>query len=97
MLTGLGVTGLKAVKQLMRTAKGKTTRRRRRRSYRRSLGDDDFDGMDDIGINDFSINDFGEDEFRGDEAYLLGDFMGDADELLDFGDIADLSEEVIET
>ena len=27
MLTGLGVIGLKAVKQLMRTAKGKTTRR----------------------------------------------------------------------
>jgi len=40
MLAGLGVTGLKAVKQLMKTAKGKTTRRRRRRSYRRSLGDD---------------------------------------------------------
>jgi len=40
MLAGLGVTGLKAVKQLMKTAKGKTTSRRRRRSYRRSLGDD---------------------------------------------------------
>jgi hypothetical protein len=51
MLTGLGVTGLKAVKQLMKTAKGKTTRRRRRRSYRRSLGDDELDGMDDIGID----------------------------------------------
>jgi hypothetical protein len=48
-----------AVKQLMRTAKGRTTRRRRPRSYRRSLGD--------------------------------------ADELLDFGDIDDLGEEVIET
>ena len=90
MLIGLGVTGLKAVKQLMRTAKGKTTRRRRRRSYRRSLGDDEFDGMDDIGIDDFGIYDFGEDEF-------LGDLMGDADELLDFEDIADFDEEVIET
>ena len=43
MLTGLGVTRFKAVKHLMRIAKGKTTRRRRRRSYRRSLGDDEFD------------------------------------------------------
>ena len=97
MLTGLGVTGLKAVKQLMRTAKGRTTRRRRRRSYRRSLGDDEFDGMDDIGIDDFGIDDFSEDEFLGDEDDLLGDFMGDADELLDIEDIAGLGEEVIET
>ena len=53
--------------------------------------------MDDIGIDDFGIDDFGEDEFLGNEDDLLGDFMGDADELLDFGDIADLGEEVIET
>jgi len=32
-----------------------------------------------------------------DEDDLLGDFMGDANELLDFGDITDLGEEVIET
>ncbi|MBW6481331.1 MAG: hypothetical protein K0B37_18035 [Bacteroidales bacterium] len=67
MLTGLGVTGLKAVKQLMRTAKGKTTRRRRRRSYRRSLEDNEFEGMDDIGIEDFGIDDFSKDEFLCDE------------------------------
>ena len=53
--------------------------------------------MDDMGIDDFSIDNFGEDEFLGDEDDLLGDFMGYADELLDFGDIADLGEEVIET
>ena len=97
MLTRLGVIGFKAVKHLMRTAKGRTTRIQRRRFYRRSLGDDEFDGMDDIGINDFDIDDFGEDGVLGDEDDLLGDFMGDADELLDFGDIADLGEEVIET
>ena len=66
--------------------------RRKRRIYRRSLGDDEFDGMDDIGIDDFGIDDFGEDEFLGNEDDLLGEFMGDADELLDFGDIADLGE-----
>ena len=92
MLTGLGVTGLKAVKQLMKKAKGGTTRKRRRRTARRSLGDYELDGIDDFGIDDF-----GQEEFLGDEDDLLGDFMGDADELLDFGDIADLGEEVIET
>lgn len=61
MLTGLGVTGLKAIKQLIRTAKGRTTIRRR--FYRRGPGDDKFDGMDDMGINDFDIDDFSEDEF----------------------------------
>jgi hypothetical protein len=96
MLTGLGVTGLKAVKQLMKTAKGRTTRRRRRRSYRRSLGDDEFDTMDDMGIDDFGIDDFSDDEFLGEDD-VLGDFMGDADELLDFGEIADLGKDVIET
>ena len=55
-----------------------------RRSYRRSLGDDEFDGMDDIRIDDFGIDDFSEDEFLGDE-----------DNLLDFGDIADIGEEII--
>ena len=84
-LTGLGVTGLKAVKQLMRNTKGRTTRRRRRRSYRRNLGDDEFDGMDDIGIDDFGIDDFGQEEFLGDGDDLLGDFMGEVDELLDLG------------
>ena len=84
MLIGLGVIGLKAVKELMRTAKGRTTRRRRRRSYRRSLGDDEFD-------------DFGKDEFLTNEDDLLDNFMVDADELLDFGDIANFGEEVIET
>ena len=48
--------------------------------------------MDDIAIDEFS-----EDEFLADEDDLLGDFMRDADEMLDFGDIADLGEEVIET
>ena len=81
MLTGLGVTGLKAVKQLMKKAKGGTARKRRRRTARRSLGDYELDGIDDFGIDDF-----GQEEF-----------LGDADELLDFGDIADLGEEVIET
>ena len=81
----------------MRTAKGRNTRRRRWRSYRRSLGDDKFDGMDYIGINDFGIDHFNEDKVLGDEDDLLGDFMGDADELLDFGDIANLGKEVIET
>ena len=47
MLTGLGGTRLKAVKQLMGTGKGRTTRRRRQQSHRRSLGDDEFDCMDD--------------------------------------------------
>ena len=42
--------------------------------------------MDDIGIDDFGIDDFGKDEFLGDE-----------DDMLDFKDIADLGEEVIET
>jgi len=97
MLIGLGVTGLKAVKQLVRTAKGRNTRRRRRRTYKRSLGDDEFDGMDDIGIDDFGIQDFSEDEFLDDEGDLFGDFMVDTYELLDFGDIADLGEEEIET
>ena len=46
--------------------------------------------MDDIGIDDFGIDDFSEDEF-------LDYFMGNADELLDFGDIADLDDKVIET
>ncbi|MCD4804102.1 MAG: hypothetical protein K8R07_00310 [Desulfobacterales bacterium] len=46
--------------------------------------------MDYIGIDDFDIDDFGEDD-------LLGDFIGDADELVDFRDIVDLGEEVIET
>jgi hypothetical protein len=92
MLTGLGVTGLKAVKQLMKTAKGGTTHQKRRRTARISLGDYELDGIDDFGIDDF-----GQEEFLGDEDDLLGDFMGDADELLDFGDIADLGEEVIET
>ncbi|HUV82476.1 MAG TPA: hypothetical protein VMW53_05305, partial [archaeon] len=81
MLTGLGVTGLKAVRQLMKTAKGETTRKKRRRTARRSLGDYELDGIDDFGIDDF-----GQEEFLGDE-----------DDLLDFGDIADLGEEVIET
>ena len=53
MLTGLGVTGLKAVKQLMKKAKGGTTRKRRRRTARRSLGDYELDGIDDFGIDDF--------------------------------------------
>ncbi len=54
------MTGLNTVKQLMRTAKGRNIRRRRRWFYRRSLEDDKFDGMDDIGIDDFGIDDFGE-------------------------------------
>jgi hypothetical protein len=90
MLTGLGVTGLKAVKQLMKTAKGGTTRKKRRRTARISLGDYELDGIDDFGIDDFS-----DDELLGEDD-LLEDFMGDADELLDFGDITDLGEEVIE-
>ena len=53
--------------------------------------------MDDIGIDDFGIDDFGKDEFLTNEDDLLGDFMGDADELLNFGDIANFGEEVIET
>ena len=86
-----------AVKHLMRTAKGRNTMRQRWRSYRINLGDDEFDGMDNIGINDFGIDHFNEDGVLGDEDDLLGDFMRDADEMLDFGDIADLGEEVIET
>jgi hypothetical protein len=89
MLTGLGVTGLKAVKQLMKTARGATTRKRRRRTARRSLADYELEG-------DFSIDDFSDSELLGEDD-LLGDFMGDADELLDFGEIADLGEDVIET
>jgi hypothetical protein len=42
--------------------------------------------MDDIGIDDFGIDHFTEDEF-----------LGDGDDLLDSGDIADIREEVIET
>ena len=71
MFTGLSVTRLKAVKQLMRTAKGKTTMRRRRRSYRRSQGYDKFDGMDYIGINDFGIDHFNEDGEIYDVASLI--------------------------
>ncbi|MBC2697185.1 MAG: hypothetical protein HF976_10200 [ANME-2 cluster archaeon] len=48
--------------------------------------------MDDIRIDDLS-----EDEFLDDEDDLLGDFMGNTDELLDIGDITDLGKEVIET
>jgi hypothetical protein len=53
MLTVLGVTGLKAVKQLMKKAKGGTTRKRRLRTAKRSLGDYELDGIDDFGIDDF--------------------------------------------
>ena len=53
--------------------------------------------MDYIGIDDFGIDDFGKDEFLTNEDDLLDNFMVDADELLNFGDIADLGEEVIET
>jgi hypothetical protein len=48
--------------------------------------------MDYIGIDDF-----GKDEFLTNEDDLLDNFMVDADELLDFGDIANFGEEVIET
>ena len=47
-------------------------------------------------MDNFGIDNFSKDEFLGDEEDLLGDFMGDADELLDFGDNSDLGEEVIE-
>jgi hypothetical protein len=40
--------------------------------------------MDNIGIDDFGIDDFGQEEFLGDGNDLLSDFMGEADELLDF-------------
>jgi len=52
--------------------------------------------MDDIGIDNFGINNFSEDKFLGDVDDLLGDFIGDANELLDFGNIANLGKEVIE-
>jgi hypothetical protein len=48
--------------------------------------------MDYIGIDDF-----GKDEFLTNEDDLLDNFMVDADELLDFGDIANFGKEVIET
>ncbi len=67
------------------------------RSYRRKLGGDEFDGMVDIGINDFGIDHFNEDGVLADEDDLPGDFMRDAVEMLDFGDITYLGEEVIET
>lgn len=83
MLTGLGVAGLKAVKQLIKTAKGQTGRKKRR--YR-SLGEDELLGIEDLG----------EEELLGDED-ILGDVFGEAEELLDVGDVADFGEEVIET
>ncbi|MBE0523996.1 MAG: hypothetical protein IBX40_06670 [Methanosarcinales archaeon] len=39
---------------MMKKAKGGTTRKRRRRNARRSLGDYELDGIDDFGIDDFS-------------------------------------------
>jgi|GEM_PF-2387205 len=85
VLTGLGVTGLKAVTQLIRTAKGATGKKKTR--VRRSLGEDEILGIDDLG----------EEELLGAEEDLLGDIFGEADELLDVGNIADFGEEVIDT
>jgi hypothetical protein len=85
VLTGLGITGLKAVTQLIKTAKGATGKKKKR--VRRSLGEDDILGIDDLG----------DEELLGADEDLLGDIFGEADELLDVGNIADFGEEVIET
>ncbi len=58
VLTGLGVTGLKAVKQLIKTAKGATDRKKKR--VRRSLGEDEILGIDDMGEEDLLGDVFGE-------------------------------------
>lgn len=47
VLTGLGITGLKAVTQLIKTAKGATGKKKKR--VRRSPDDDDILGIDDGG------------------------------------------------
>ncbi len=68
VLTGLGVTSLKAVKQLIKIAKratGKQTKRVRRRP-----GEDEILGIDDLG----------KEELLDAEDDLLGDVFEEADE-----------------
>jgi hypothetical protein len=86
VLTGLGVTGFRAVRKLIKTAKGGATGKKKKR-VRRSLGEDEILGIDDLG----------EEELQGAEEDMLGDVFGEADEFTLVGDIAEFGEEVIDT
>ncbi|MCL7412614.1 MAG: hypothetical protein M8353_03230 [ANME-2 cluster archaeon] len=75
LYTGLGITGLKTIRELIKTARGEKTSRRRRRTTKRSLGDE-YDMDEDLDTLLGNVDDLSDDEF--DE--LLDDINGIGDE-----------------
>lgn len=97
LYTGLGITGLKAVRELIKTARGDSRRRRTTRRTRRSLGDEYDISEKELDTLLGNVDDLSDEEF--DE--LLDDISGsrDDDDLLGvlnkgLGDLEQITAEI---